>query len=133
MTVITAERLTAANGLVNNLIERGQALFADISETAHDHARLQKELGESQDANDRLTVEVRDLRAKVKDYEDSNSRLIEELNTLESRLEDATARLESISQTARLDGPSSRSDEPTPAAIAGLNALRKLSNNGAMT
>jgi chromosome segregation ATPase len=133
MPVITMERLTTAQNLVDKLVEQGRLLFGDISETAQDRARLEAELEKTNGLVDRLTVEARELQDRVKQYEHANNRLVEELNTLESRFVDASARLESISHTARLDGPSLRSDEPTPAAVAGLTALRKLSANGAMT
>jgi chromosome segregation ATPase len=101
-------------------------LFDDIAETAKDRERMAVELEHSNDTIDRMKVEARELRDQVAQHEETNSRLLEELNSLESKLADATARLQSISHTARLDGPSNRSDEPTPAAVAGLNALKGL-------
>jgi chromosome segregation ATPase len=133
MTVITVERLASAQTVLTKVVEQGRLLYDDIEETARDREQLAAELEKSRSSNDRLMIEARELQDRVKQSEHANNRLIEELNTLDSRLADATARLESISQTARLDGPSNRSDEPTPAAVAGLTALRKLSNNGAMT
>jgi chromosome segregation ATPase len=129
MSVITVERLTTAQTFVTKLVEQSKLLFDDIAETAQDRARMAGELEQSNDTIDRMRVEARELRDQVTQYEQVNNRLLEELNQLESKLADATARLESICHTARLDGPSNRSDEPTPAAVAGLNALKGLANH----
>jgi chromosome segregation ATPase len=127
MGVITVERLATAQAFVTKLVEQTKLLFDDIEETARDRERLAAELEHSNSLVGRMTVEARELNDRIKQSEHANNRLIDELNQLDSKLADATARLESISQTARLDGPPNRSDEPTPAATAGLAALKQLS------
>jgi phage shock protein A len=43
MPVITVERAATAKGTIDNLVSQGKSLFEDITDTAHEVARLAKE------------------------------------------------------------------------------------------
>ena len=128
--MITVERLVAAQSLVDKLCEQGQALYADIAETAQDRARLLQEVEQNEHAIDKLTGELQQLREQVRQLEHHNRRLEDDATILDSKLADANTRLESIFLTAKADAapptPRTNGDHTEAAGKAGLAALKNL-------
>jgi chromosome segregation ATPase len=109
--IITTEKLNAAKAGVDKLIEQGQVLFGDITETTQDRERLLQEI-----ELNKQTI----------------SHLSEEILELEARLGDALARLESISTTAQLDAYASvpRNGRAGALGVAALEKLAATRTNG---
>jgi len=97
--MITIERLANTQHIVNELVEQGQKLCADIVETAQDRARLVEEAEQNKQTIEKLIEELEQANARNRDLELRNSRLVDDLMKFENQYNEASALLDSVRAT----------------------------------